>query len=240
MKQGYFLLLFSLLSVLPVQLSAQGSAVIATPSTYADKVFEIPELIPHKVKGKYGYVNRSGKMVIPAEYSHAGFFLENCNLANSPNPKAAVYATGDFAFVRQDGVDYRIDKKGKRVYVYREEDMGKCPLSFKPQIYHVYVQNGFFGLIEDAVFRDPKDFRQYRIFPQYQYLHLIENDDVDNPLLIAGQNNRFGIIDKNGVEIIPLQYADIKPNFSWKQAHLFEVSLDGKNYFFIDINNKRY
>lgn len=59
-------------------------------------------------------------------------------------------------------------------------------------------------------------------------------------MIVASKNNKFGVIDVNNKVIIPFEYNDIKRNFSWKLARLFEVTKDGKNYFYIDVNNNAY
>ena len=97
-----------------------------------------------------------------------------------------------------------------------------------------------YGIIEDSKFENPGDYRQYTIYPQYDYLHILEGDDLKNPMIIASHQNKFGVIDVHNKVIIPFEYSDIKRNFSWKLARLFEVTKDGKNYYYIDINNKGY
>ncbi len=200
----------------------------------------IPSLIPQKRNGKFGFVNRKGKMLIQPEYSNVGFFTEDCSLLNSPNEKARPFGTAEYASVRRNGVDFRIDKTGKRVYQFKDSDLGKCPFEFKKQKFYAYVKNGFYGIIEESNFYNPEDYRQYKIYPQYHYLHVMEGDDLDNPLIIASYNDLFGVIDTNNSIIIPFEYQDIKRNYSWKLARLFEVTKDGKNYFFIDVRNNRY
>lgn len=201
----------------------------------------IPELIPRKQEGKFGFVNQSGEMIIPAQYKNVGFFTNDCKLLNSPNEKLREYGSDAYASIRTlQNVDYRIDKAGKKVYRYKEEDLGKCPYEYKAQLYHSYVRSGFYGVIDRSKFENEMDYRQYVIYPQFQYLHIMEGDDLENPMIIATYDNRFGVIDIEGNIIIPFRYADIKRNFSWKLARLFEVSNDGKEYYFVDRYNNRY
>lgn len=200
----------------------------------------IPELIPQKDKGKFGFVNQKGKILIPHQYSNVGFFAEDCNLLNSGNEAARKFGSANYASVRLAGVDYRIDKAGKRVYKFKDSDLAKCTPEFKKQLFHSYILNGYYGIIEDSKFENPADYRQYQIYPQYHYLHIMEGDDLSNPMIIASYNDRFGVIDKNNKVIIPFEYSDIKRNFSWKLARLFEVTKDGKNYYFVDSQNKGY
>lgn len=200
----------------------------------------IPALIPQKKDGKIGYINQRGKVMIRHQFSNAAFFYEDCNLLNSPNEKLRKFGTNKYASVSADGVDYRIDIAGKRVYIFKKADLGKCPSAYKEQLYHSYVKSGFYGVIEDATFENEADYRQYKVYPQYDYLHIMEGDDLNNPMIVASYQNRFGVIDKNNKVIIPFEYADIKRNFSWKIARMFEVTKDNKNYYFVDVNNHSF
>ena len=200
----------------------------------------IPALIPQKNNGKYGFINQKGKVIIPHQYSNVGFFTEDCNLLNSPNEKVRKYGSNKYASVRINNMDFRIDRSGKRAYLFKNSDLGKCNLPFVSQLFHAYILNNSYGIIEDSKFENPGDYRQFTIYPQYDYLHIMEGDDLKNPMIIATKNNQFGVIDVNNKVIIPFEYSDIKRNFSWKLARLFEVTKDGKNYFYIDVNNKAY
>ena len=200
----------------------------------------VAALIPFKMEGKFGYKNQKGKVLIEPIYSNVGFFTEDCNILNSPNNKVKKFGSADYASVRVNDVDFRIDRKGKIVYQFKDADLGKCENGFKKQLFHGYMKSGFYGIIEDAKFQNPEDYRDYQIYPQYQYVHILEGDDLRNPMIIASYNDKFGIIDIHNRIIVPFKYEDIKPNFSWKLARLFEVTKDGENYYFIDNQNKAY
>jgi len=200
----------------------------------------VAALIPQKIDGKFGYINQNGKVIIKHEYSNVGFFTEDCNLLHSHNDKVQKYGTDKYASVRLNGLDFRINEAGKRVYLFKAEDLGKCRSEFKAQLFHGYILNDAYGIIEDSKFENPGDYRQFTIYPQYSYLHIMEGDDLKNPMIVAVQNNRFGVIDIHNKVIIPFEYSDIKRNYSWKLARLFEVTKDGKNYYYIDADNKRY
>lgn len=201
---------------------------------------KIPVLIPKKKDGKFGYVNQKGKFIIQPEYHIAVFFYEDCNLLNSPNEKIRKFGTKEYATVEKDMISYRIDQKGKRVYQFKDSDLGKCPKEFKYQPFQAYVKNGFYGIIEKSKFINAEDYRDYQIYPQYEYLYIAESEDVSNPMIIASKNDRFGVIDVNNKIIIPFEYDDIKRNFSWMLGKMFEVSKDGKTYYYIDSHNKTY
>ncbi|WP_155844954.1 WG repeat-containing protein [Chryseobacterium daeguense] len=202
---------------------------------------ELPLLIPKKEGDNFGYVNQKGKFIIKPEYHIAVFFYEDCNLLNSPNEKVRKFGTADYATVEKDEISYRIDKKGKRVYQFKKEDIAQCAhKEYIQQLFQAYTMNGFFGIIEKSAFKNAQDYRDFKIYPQYDYLYILEGDDVANPMIIASKNNTFGVIDVNNNVIIPFEYSDIKRNFSWKLGKMFDVSKDGKNYYYVDSNNKTY
>lgn len=251
MKNALLLLLLCFSFLLPAQKNKsapKNSSKKATHSKQNEAAFldlkkindSIPALIPQKVAGKYGFINQSSKVIIPHQYSNVGFFTEDCNLLHSPNKNVRKYGSKDYASVRLNNEDFRINFRGKRVYRFKDEDLGKCPAQFKTQLFHAYILNKYYGIIEDSKFENPADYRQFTIYPQYDYLHILEGDDLKNPLIIAAKNNKFGIINVFGQTIIPFEYEDIKRNYSWKLARLFEVTKDGENYYYIDINQKSY
>lgn len=202
---------------------------------------ELPVLIPRNENGEFGYVNQNGKFIIKPEYHIAVFFYEDCNLLNSPNEKVRKFGTDEYATVEKDMISYRIDKTGKRVYQFKDSDLGKCKFGdYKQQPYQAYILNGFYGIIEKEKFVNAADYRDYKIYPQYQYLYIMEGDDVENPMIVASHNDRFGVIDVNNKVIVPFEYSNIKRNFSWKLGRMFEVTKDGKNYYYIDARNKTY
>lgn len=200
----------------------------------------IPDFIPFNKDGKFGFVNKERKTVIQPVYSNVGFFTADCNLLNSGNAKVRKFGTSEYASVRLGNQDFRINKNGKRVYYFKNEDLGKCPSEFKAQLFHAYIMNHTYGIIEDSKFENPGDYRQFTIYPQYDYLHILEGDDLKDPMIIAAKGNKFGIIDVHNTILIPFEYNDIKRNFSWKLARLFEVTKDGKNYYYVDLHNKAY
>ncbi|WP_048505617.1 WG repeat-containing protein [Chryseobacterium angstadtii] len=202
---------------------------------------DLPVLIPKKENGNFGYVNQKGKFIIQPEYHIAVFFYEDCNLLNSPNEKARKFGSKEYATVEKDMISYRVDKTGKRVYQFKESDLGKCKFEeYKQQLYQAYVLNGFYGIIEKAKFVNAADYRDYQIYPQYQYLYIMEGDDVAHPMIVASHNDKFGVIDVNNKVIVPFEYSNIKRNFSWKLGKMFEVTKDGANYYYIDAGNKTY
>lgn len=202
---------------------------------------DLPVLIPKKKGSEFGYVNQNGKFIIQPEYHIAVFFYEDCNLQNSPNEKVRKFGSNNYATVEKNMISYRIDQTGKRVYQFKDSDLGKCKFEeYKQQLFQAYILNGFYGIIEKSKFVNAADYRQFKIYPQYQYLYIMEGDDVANPMIVASNNDRFGVIDVNNKIVVPFEYANIKRNFSWKLGKMFEVTKDGSNYYYIDSNNKTY
>ncbi len=198
----------------------------------------LPSLIPKRIGQKSGYINQQHKLVISPAYHIAMFFSEDCNLLNSPNKNVRIFGSAKYATVEINEKSYRIDKKGIRVYQYNNYDLGKCSEPYKMNKYKAFILNGMYGLVsKDSI--DLGGYKDFDIYPQYQMLYVLESDR-ENPMIIAVKDNRFGIVDKQNNIVIPFVYNDIKTNLSWKIAHLFEVSEDGENYFFVDKNNKSY
>ncbi len=198
----------------------------------------IPSLIPQTIDQKSGYIDQNGKIIIKPEYHIAMFFSEDCNLLNSPNKNVRIFGSANYATVEKNLIAYRINKKGKRVYQYKKSDLGQCSQPYEVSRYKAFRLNGIYGLVSKETV-DISGYKDFDIYPQYQMLYVLESDK-ENPMMVAVMNNKFGVVDKQNRIIIPFIYADIKTNLSWKTAHLFEVSSDGKHYFFVDRNNKSY
>lgn len=228
-----FLVFISLLSTLFFSAQMIGSVEDSV------SVNKIPGLIPQKINGKFGYVNHKRQFVISPKFGLAMFYNEDCNLLNSLNKKAQKFGTKDFATVELNDEAYRINKSGKTVYKYVKKDLAKCPAEYKVQKYKAYIMQGFYGIVDkDSI--NEADFRDFVIYPQYQRLHVMEGDDINNPMIVAVYNNKFGVITKTGKIVIPFIYNDIKLNYSWKLGKMFEVSVDNKEYFYVDENNVAY
>ena len=201
---------------------------------------DVPLLIPKRENGKVGYVNQKGQMIIPAEFYIAMFFAEDCNLLNSPNESVRKYGSNEYATVEKDQISYRIDVYGKKVYRYKDSDLGKCKNTYIKQKYGVYKDKYLFELRDNHLYKNSKVTFKFQIPPQYEMLYVLEGNDLENPMIVAVANNKFGVINKDNKTIIPFEYEDIKLNYSWKLGGMFEVTKDGKNYYYVDVRNKKY
>lgn len=217
---------------------AQAKAIKTSKGFHPKSQDSIATLIPQKKQGKYGFITRHKQLAIPHIYSNVGFFTEDCQLLNSPNPEIRKFGSKAYASVRFQGNDYRIDKQGNRVYQFKNIDKGKCLLEeYKPQKFFAYVQNGLYGVVSRS---SSTGKREYIIYPEYEYLHIMEGNDLNQPMIIAVRNGKFGVINIKNEIVIPFIYQDIKRNFSWKLARLFEVTKDNKNYYYVDVSNVAY
>ena len=199
---------------------------------------DIPDLIPKSINKKTGYIDQKGNVIIEPQYHIAMFFAEDCNLLNSPKENLRQFGSADFATVEKNQISYRIDRKGKRVYRYKKEDLGKCVSPYESPKYKAFVMNGFYGLVnKESV--DYKNYKDFEIYPQYQMLYVLDGN-IEDPMIIAVRENKFGIINKKNQIVIPFEYEDIKTNLSWKTASLFQVSKNGRDYFYVDKNNQAY
>lgn len=199
---------------------------------------DIPDLIPKSINKKTGYIDQKGNVIIEPQYHIAMFFAEDCNLLNSPKENLRQFGSADFATVEKNQISYRIDRKGKRVYRYKKEDLGKCVSPYESPKYKAFVMNGFYGLVSKGSV-DYKNYKDFEIYPQYQMLYVLDGN-IEDPMIIAVRENKFGIINKKNQIVIPFEYEDIKTNLDWKTASLFQVSKNGRDYFYVDKNNQAY
>ncbi|EPJ2896861.1 WG repeat-containing protein [Elizabethkingia anophelis] len=109
---------------------------------------DIPELIPVFKNGKYGYINTAGRLIIPPKFNLALFFTEDCNLTQSPNENIRLYGKKNYATVEIDKVAYRIDKTGKALYRYKNEDLGRCKKDFQMPAFTIYKNGENYGLVK--------------------------------------------------------------------------------------------
>ena len=140
MKKVLMLLLLSFTVLISAQKKFVKKKTIVkkslSPKTNPDLIKindSIPALIPQKLDGKFGFINQKGKVVIKHEYSNVGFFTEDCMLLNSPNEKVRKFGSKDYASARLYDVDFRIDQSGKRVYKFKNEDLGNHGNHRKPR-----------------------------------------------------------------------------------------------------------
>ena len=156
-----------------------------------------------KVGKKYGYINTSGKMVIPAKFTVAKSFRKGYMPNPAKNDGDSVIFAG--ASIRADGYEQCINTKGVL--------FTKCPAmaesaameNSKPvesvvrqKTYTLPNNNGLFDKIID----------DYKI------------DGNEETYYIAQKGNMYGVFNSKFDTIVPFQYSSIKVNRSSKKPFL--------------------
>ena len=172
-----------------------------------------------KKDGKYGYIDRAGKEVIPCQYDDADRF--NIGLA-------AVSKDGKYGY---------IDRMGKEVIPFkyfhacRFSDNGLAVVSEHDDIYTKVITSGhvcFSHRISGLIDRTGKEIVPCKYFD-------IE-DFIEGLAIVGGKGEygyKYGLIDETGKEIVPCQYDGIYP---FKEG-LARVYKNGK-YGYIDRTGK--
>ena len=169
-------------------------------------------------KGKFGIIKDDGKYAVPLQYD----LIENFNSNGNPNSR--------FYFFEKGNIQGLFNKNLKKIAQSKIDDYSS---SFSVQGDYISFENfkGKYGLIDEVV-------NQKIPFIYDEGLYFDRND-----YSIAKRNNRFGIINFNNVELVPITYLALYPVFDqWD-----EKPNDSANYFvansensakIIDINNK--
>ena len=150
-----------------------------------------------KKDGKYGYIDRAGKEVIPCQYDDADRF--NIGLA-------AVSKDGKYGY---------IDRMGKEVIPFKYFharsffDNGLAVVSEHDDIYTKVITSGhvcFGHRISGLIDRTGKE-----IVPcKYFYI----GDFIEGLAIVGGKGEygyKYGLIDETGKEIVPCQYDEVYP-----------------------------
>lgn len=157
---------------------------------------------------KAGYIDKTGKVVIPAEYDSAGEFSEG------------------LADAEKDGKWGFIDKTGKTVIPFQYPWAAYSSSMFRPLgEFHeglaTVLKDGKFGYIDKT---------GAEVIPrQYQTAM-----SFSEGLAAVEKDGKWGFIDKTGKEVIPFQYDKIS-SFS---EGLAAVLVSGKGWVFIDKTGK--
>jgi len=166
--------------------------------------------------GKYGYKEKTGKVIIPAKYTQCYPF------------------EGNFAVVRSaEGKEALIDRTGKQTTKYYNDiiqDRG-----FQYQGRFIVADNNKFSIIDSAgnqiiqkayemIFEFTEDGNRVRLNGKYGFIDLTGKEVVPckydwigeafyEGFAVIKQGDKYGFIDKSGKEIVPCIY-DLANNFS--------------------------
>lgn len=153
-----------------------------------------------KKNGKYGYINRAGKMVIPAKFyaakpfrygyfDNAGKHVEGGKTIQ--NADSVLFAG---AAPKPDGVEICINTKGQR--------MSKCPaineasVQDNTQVVSTSTEK-VYSLVNNAGLYD-------KLVDDYK----IAGDD--NAYYVGVKNNMYGVINKQFETVLPFEYSSVK------------------------------
>jgi hypothetical protein len=150
----------------------------------------LDDLIAAKQNGKWGFIDITGKTIIPFLYEKIGN-VETTTIYAGKEEYCASYFSEGLCHVLSNGKWGYIDKTGKTVIPFQYED-ADC---FSEGL-AVVKQNGKYGYIDKT---------DKTVIPfQYEYA-----DRFSEGLAIVKQNGKRGYIDKTGKTVIPFQYESV-------------------------------
>lgn len=156
-----------------------------------------------KLKGKYGYIDKTGTEIVVPKYSYAGYFIEG------------------LASVGLDGRYGYIDKTGKEVVPLKYEYyFGYWGSGFSKEYAQVKL-NGKYGLIDKSG-REITPIK-YEDVGWYQWSR---TSIFSDGLAAVKLNNKWGLVDTTGREVIPTNYDEIY-NFLHSADDAFPKGLIG-------------
>jgi hypothetical protein len=185
------------------------SPASATPSPYSSKAKEPMGLFPAKVKGRYGFIDKTGKMILQPQFARAQMFSEGL---------AAVQINAKWGF---------IDRTGKMVITPKYDVV----LPFAEGLASVRGASGHFGCINKAgeiVITPQTRFGGISQFSEGLAATLMS--DVAQGIAISA----WGFIDTNGKFVISPAYDGVT-SFS---EGLAAVRAAGKKWGYVDKTTK--
>lgn len=163
-----------------------------------------------KLKDKYGYINMQGKLIIPADYSRTSPFVEG---------KAAVQKEGVCGYINRFGkvvVDFKYSKclefsSGKAVVYkgYRKAGLvnQQGQQVIQPSLNRLLDFEEGRGLMRDANYRFYYITEDADLYDGYYE----EASGFQNGVAVVRVGDKWGIINKKGIKVIPPKYDKIEP-----------------------------
>jgi len=181
MKVLYSLLFF------PFILSAQlnPAFVVKSNLNYSKMQSSYEGMFAFDQKGKIGYLDNNGNIVVPAIYSY-----DSTTYSSGAMP----YFFNGYAKAGQNRKFGMIDKKGKIVIPIEHENLTP------------YTGYGNFVVITKTI-GGKKNYGVLSAQNQQLLLAAYEEIRIDTGIIMVRQNNKWGVFDKTGKQILPLEYA---------------------------------
>lgn len=195
----------------------QGKVVI--PIKYQDAKWFQQGLAAVKLNNVWGFIDVSGKAFIDFKYQNASTFDDSVSVVQLNNKWGVIYRTGqelipikyeELALVRSLGFWYgwmRAKLNNKWGFIHID---GSILIPFKYDELKEYIINFDMNMVDTTDLFMVGDF-----YEEYEMVKL---------------NGKWGTIDYDGKEVIPIKYQDI-----WNES---DVNLMDKSWFRVKFNNK--
>jgi hypothetical protein len=200
-----------ILLLFPCVISAQINPVFVAKSdlTYSKLEASGDGLFGFEKDGKFGYMDKNEKVVIPAIY-----------LYESSNKNIPLFTKG-YVRIKKDGKSGMLDKTGKIVLPFDYETIGL--VQFPGKYVAVSKKEGsktLYGMVND----------QNKILIPFEY------DDIlaDSNLICVKLNGKWGLFDNTGKKLLAPEFTSLT---SYSKDKVLKAEKDGK-YGFIDPSGK--
>lgn len=236
---------------MPVLAAGMSYDVIISPRYEAARSFS-ESLAAVKKNGKWGFIDQSGKTVIPFEYDYAFDFSEGLAVVGK-RAKVEAYAHDDQGVYDLRTVDgylwYIIDKDNNRKPLMRENNTQAykaCVYFDESQSPTVYFHNGYVNM---SGYLTSVDYEPDCVFDRdgnAVYLSHVESvEGCFNEGLFAGYilgNPSAYFVDKNGETVLSFEDGEdhyIRPFNQGLAPHgIYDYETDRTNWGFVDKNGK--
>jgi len=203
--------LLILLSISPLLVAGQPNPAFVMKSNliYSKMESSGEGLFGFEKEGKFGYMDKNGKEIIPPSYSYE----------NSYSTIPAFYK--GYVRVKKDGKYGIMDKTGKIV----------IPFDYESLTISRYVNSVSAGIKkEGATTLYGMINLQNKILLPFEY----ESISTDSNLYVVKKSGKYGLVDNNGKILFPAEYTSLS---SYSDEKVLKAEKDGK-YGFIDLSGK--
>lgn len=231
---------------------ADGDKKIVIAPAYEEADFFSEGFAAVKKGGKYGYINKSGKLVIPCKFTLAksfrvGYLAKGTKIVTADdlddNQKPVLFAP---ASVRADGYEICINTKGEAMQgcpAIPESDQNKTPLKVTETNYSTVKKNDIFDKIisdykmlgrEDNYYIATKDTNygvfnnKFEVIVPFEYSMITSTNIGGLTYLFVVKDKMKGILFGNGSPYVSVENNDIVHEKAANGMDYFIITKDGK------------